>query len=193
MISLLTIGLLTIGPQTTVWANSPDQNPIEKITIDADRMLLNMETGESIYTGNVRITQGELVLTGDKVTLQQSNNELESLTVIGKPARYSHVTKKGEPIKAQSEHLVYIANQNKLVMTTNASLQQSEQQVSSQLITYDTLKGIIIAGDNNAASNLSGSGKPQRVNITLTPKKSILPTKPSSPAATSPTQASGKK
>lgn len=178
---ILIIGLLTLTFSSS-WAEEKNHNTVEKITIDADRMELNIETGESIYTGNVKITQGELILTGNKVTLQQSNDEVERLTVIGKPARYNHVTEKGEPIQAQSEHLVYIANQNKLVMTTNASLKQAEQQVSSQTITYDTLKGIVIAGSNSSASDESEkdrneTGKPQRVNITLTPKQNTQPQK----------------
>ena len=59
-------------------------------------MKLNLNTGYSVYTGNVKITQGELKLTGDEVTVQQTkNNEVEQITVTGKPAQYNHVTEKG--------------------------------------------------------------------------------------------------
>lgn len=145
---------------------------IEKIFIDADHMQMNINTGYSEYTGNVKITQGELKLTGDKVTVQQSNDEVERITVTGKPAHYNHVTEKGENIQAESELMVYTASQNKLVMTVNAKLKQPDHQVSSQKIVYDTEKKIVIAGDKAAASSSdSGSGASQRVNITLTPKK----------------------
>lgn len=161
---------------------------VEKIHINADHMRLNMETGYSIYTGNVKISQGELVLTGDKVTLKQNkDNEIETMTVFGKPARYHHITEKGEPINAESERMDYNASQNQLTMTTNARLHQSEQTLSSQKIVYDTLKKIIIAGgkkarpdktDTSSASSLQPDKAPeksQRVNITLTPKKQLLP------------------
>lgn len=145
----------------------------EKITIDADYMKLNLETGFSSYTGNVVITQGELKLTGDKVTVQQTkNNEVERITVNGKPAHYNHVTEKGENIQAESEHMVYTASENKLVMTVNANLKQPDHQVSSQKIVYDTEKKIVIAGDKGSSTATeSGSSSSQRVNITLTPKK----------------------
>lgn len=157
----------------------------DKILINADHMLLNIKTGNSEYTGNVRISQGELVLSGDKVTLKQKNNEIERITVIGKPARYNHVTEKGETIEAESEHMVYKASQNKLVMSGNARLQQPDHKVSSQKIIYDTLKKIIIAGGTDDTSkggpstsdreDSTGSEDPQkqRVNITLTPKKQL--------------------
>ena len=147
--------------------------PVEKIHIDADHMQMNIESGKSIYTGNVKISQGDLILMGDKVTLEQSNNEVERITVTGKPARYNHITEKGQTIEAESEHMVYIASQNKLVMTINAHLQQPDHKLSSQKIIYDTQKKTVIAGDsdNIPSFNDEDTEKPQRVKITLTPKK----------------------
>jgi len=156
---------------------------VEKTFIDADHMQLNIETGYSVYTGNVKIRQGELKLSGDKVTVQQNNNEIKRITVTGKPAHYNHVTEKGENIQAQSEHMVYTASQNKLVMTINAQLTQPGNQINSQKITYDTKKKIVIAGGKNGASAASGNEAAPRVNITLTPKKA--PSSPSPDKATS--------
>ncbi|NOQ68625.1 MAG: lipopolysaccharide transport periplasmic protein LptA [Gammaproteobacteria bacterium] len=182
-VSFLT-GLILLCLQTNIYA----ADPVEKVVISADHMRLNIESGNSVYTGNVRISQGKLVLSGDKVTLEQDNNEIERIIVIGKPARYNHVTEKGETIKAESEHMVYNASQNKLIMTINARLQQPEHQVSSQKIVYDTLKRIIIAGGKNETSSNKTtpetnadskandiSKQSQRVNITLTPKKQLQP------------------
>ena len=167
-ISLLT-GLLLFTLPTIVCASKP----VEKIFIDADHMQMDIISGKSVYTGNVKISQGELVLTGDKVTLERSNNKVERMTVIGKPARYSHVTEAGENITAQSEHMIYIANQNKLVLTINAHLQQPDLKLSSQKITYDTEKKIVIAGSNDGATASDTKTKQkQRVKITLTPKES---------------------
>ena len=166
--SLLTT-LLLLSQSTS---RAAEVEAVEKIFIDADHMQLNIETGYSVYTGNVKIRQGELKLTGDKVTVQQSNDEIERITVTGKPAFYNHVTENGENIQAQSERMVYTASQNKLVMTINAQLTQPDNQVNSQKITYDTKKKIVIAGDKNGLSSpSSGTDSKQRVNITLTPKK----------------------
>jgi len=167
-ISLLT-GLLVFTLSTIVCASKP----VEKIFIDADYMQMDIISGKSVYTGNVNISQGELVLTGDKVTLERNNNKVERMTVIGKPARYKHVTEAGETITAQSENMVYIANQNKLVLTINAHLQQPDLKLSSQKITYDTEKKIVIAGSNDGATAGDTKTKQkQRVKITLTPKES---------------------
>ena len=174
-------GLLTGLLLFCLLSNSWAAESIEKVFINADHMLLNIESGSSVYSGNVKISQGTLILTGDKLTLEQSNGEIKRLTVTGKPARYSHVTETGENIEAESEHMVYITSQNKLVMTINARLQQPEHEVSSQKIIYDTQNKIIIAGDKNGSSSADAASdttkEKQRVKITLTPKKQLQPLK----------------
>lgn len=178
-VSFLT-ALILFCLQTNIYA----ADSIEKVLISADHMHLNIKSGHSVYTGNVRISQGKMVLTGDEVTLEQKNNDVESITVTGKPARYTNVTEKGEAIEAESEHMFYLASQNKLEMTTNARLKQTGHKISSQKITYDTLKRIIIAGGNDTrsmntdpkANNGNNKTKQkQRVNITLTPEKQPQP------------------
>ena len=187
----LLIGLLLLCTHTNAWCSKPGNSAAEKVIINADRMFLNIESGNSTYTGNVKISQGELVLTGEKVTLKQKNNEIERITVIGKPAKYNHVTEKGETVKAESGLMVYTASENRLVMTINAKLHQPDYQISSQKITYDTVKRIVIAGDNNDSSankstsdTQSSADEKQRVNITLTPKKQIIPDSYPSPETT---------
>lgn len=166
--SLLLFILLLFTLPIISWA----AESVEKTFINADHMQMNIISGKSVYTGNVKISQGEMVLTGDKVTVERSNEEVERITVIGKPAQYNHATEAGETIKAQSEHMLYIANQNKLVMTINARLQQPDIKLSSQKITYDTEKKIVIAGGNDgAAATDTKTKQTQRVNIVITPTK----------------------
>ena len=165
----LFIGLIILGSQKNILAANTD----EEVFISADYMSFNIESGNSVYTGNVKITQGKLSLTGDKITVKQENNILKRVTVTGKPARYNHITEDGEPVSAESGQMDYIASENKLVLTVNAILKQPNHRVSSQTITYDTQKRIIIAGDQNKPEGLNTNTdtNSQRVNITLTPAK----------------------
>ena len=168
-ITCLLTALLFFTLPTITWA----ADSVEKIFISADQMQMNINSGKSEYTGNVKISQGKLLLTGDKVTLKRSNDEVERITVIGKPARYKQTNEAGEPIEAQSEHMLYIASQNQLTLTINAHLQQPDVKLSSQKIIYDTQKRIVIAGGNDETKTTDAKTKQtQRVNIMLTPKKS---------------------
>jgi len=124
------MGLLMLNIFNYAWANDlPD-----KIFITADHMKMNIETGDSMYTG--------------------------------------HVNETGETIEAESEHMVYTASKNTLVMTTNAHLKQPDHQLSSQKIVYNTEKKIVMAGsDKNTPGIDSQPTGNQRVNITLTPQE----------------------
>jgi len=166
---LLTFTASTRASETAKTAARPEA--MEKIHIQADHMLLNIETGNSVYTGNVRISQGELVLTGDRVTVEQGKDEIERITVTGKPARYNHVTESGENIMASSERMIYTASEHQLVMTINAKLQQPDHQVSSEKIIYDTEKKLVIAGNSKTTGKNGSLDEKQRVKIILTPKK----------------------
>ena len=161
------IALLLLCCQPNVWA----ANAEEEVLISADHMHLNIESGNSVYTGNVKVSQGQMVLTGNKITVQQVDNVVEKITVLGKPARYNHVTIDGEIITAESEQMVYKAVDNELILTINAKLEQPDHKVSSQKIIYDTEKRIIVAGDKNKQSTTDTGSNNNRVNITLTPKK----------------------
>ena len=170
---LLTGLLILFCPQTDVRAANID----EEVFISADHMHLSIESGNSVYTGNVKISQGKLILTGDEITIRQDDKVIKSITVIGSPARYHHLTDDGETITAESEKMVYQASQNKLVMTINAILKQPDHRVSSQKIIYDTEKRIIMAGDkkDTGSSDADTGTDNNRVNITLTPKKPSPP------------------
>ncbi len=167
--SCLLAGLLLLTLPTITCAAT---QPVEKILINADRMQMDINSGKSVYTGNVKISQGGLLLTGDKVTLERNKEIIERLIITGKPATYIHVSETGETIEAQSEHMIYTSSQNKLVMTINAHLQQPDLKLSSQKIIYDTQKRIVIAGNNNETTTSTEVKPAQRVNITLTPKES---------------------
>ncbi len=65
----LFIVLIILCAQKNTLADNTD----EEVFISADYMSFNIESGNSVYTGNVKITQGKLLLTGDKITVKQEN------------------------------------------------------------------------------------------------------------------------
>jgi len=134
----------------------------EKIFLSADRMQMDINTGISTYTGNVKVSQGALILTGDKVIVQRGEEDIKRITITGTPAHYNHVTETGESISAESEKMVYIASENRLIMTINAHLRKPDLKLSSHKIIYHTQDQTVIAGEGDSS---------ERVHIILTPKK----------------------
>lgn len=165
--------LCLLLPLSLAHAAKDTPTPVaEKINISADSMKMNLDTGTSIYIGNVKVTQGELILTGDTVTIEQEKDLVERIIVVGQPASYIHVTETNEPIHATSKKMVYMASKNLLVLTDDAKLTQPEHTVKSQKIIYDTNLRTVVAGAKSPATKKDQTGLPnrERVNITLTPK-----------------------
>jgi lipopolysaccharide export system protein LptA len=131
------------------------------INIYADYMKYEIKSGISQYKGNVRVTQNDIELKGDKVIAIQKNKVLKNITVTGSPATYRQLSEKGKYINAQSMQMEYQAEKNRLILSDNARLEQAGSVMESDQIIYDTINEVVIAGDDKAN---------KRVNITITPE-----------------------
>jgi len=131
------------------------------INIQADSAEINDATGISTYRGNVKITQGSTVLTGDIVTLETANKKVQKIISEGKLSTFKQTTDDGRKINAEAEKMVYSITGNKIILTTNAKLTEASNTFASDKITFYTDKEIVTAG--------SSSGN-DRVNITVFPE-----------------------
>lgn len=136
----------------------------EAFYINADEMHFDLDSNSSIYKGNVTIRQGNIELSGDHVEIKQSNNSISKITASGNPAKFQQINDNGKIMQAQSKHIKYSADNNKLVMIENARLVQNEQVIESNHISYDTKKQALIAGQKSKEPDSQ-----QRVKMTLTP------------------------
>jgi lipopolysaccharide export system protein LptA len=141
-----------------------------QILIRADSMKLDVNTGSSVYRGNVSFTQGKIEIYGDTVTVNSKDGSIDEVKIEGNPARYSD-TSQDNHILAESTHMQYRVEDNKLNMQGKARLEQGDRLVQSENILYDTKKQIILAGQSSSETKDPN----QRVNIILTPKKERTP------------------
>jgi lipopolysaccharide export system protein LptA len=138
----------------------------EQILIHADSMQLDVNTGNSVYRGNVSFTQGKIEIHGDTVTVISKNGSIQEVKIEGDPARYSD-TSQNNHVLAESTNMDYSVADNQLSMQGKARLEQGDRLVQSENILYDTKKQIVLAGQSSSDSK----DPSQRVNIILTPKK----------------------
>lgn len=144
----------------------------DEIKIQADYMKFDLETNSSIYKGNVSIVQGAIKITGENVTIKRKDNAIHDIQIDGTPAQYLQDDKTDNKVHAISKHMQYNAQTNRLVLTVDASLEQSDHTVKSQRIVYDTQNKVILAGKGSSSPDADNSSPTNdRVNITLTPKK----------------------
>lgn len=165
MLKTTIVFLLILSFSSNVIALTDDST--KPINIQADSAEINDDTGISTYRGNVKITQGSTVLTGDIVILETANKKVKKIISEGQLSTFKQTTDDGRKINAEAEKMVYSITGNKIVLTKNAKLTEAGNTFSSDIITFYTDKEIVKAG--------SSTGN-DRVNITVFPetKKEII-------------------
>jgi len=163
--------LLSLLPVTCWGLGSDTSQPMH---IEADRATLNEKTGNSIYEGNVHVQQGTLVLEGSKMTVQISNNDIDTIILTGNPATYrQRPDGKDTDQHAEAQRIEYHAAEDRIILLDNARVWQSgAEEFRSDRIVFNLKSNTVNAG---------GSKPGDRVRITLQPgskKDKELPAPP---------------
>ena len=143
----------------SLWADSDDSS--KPVKIKADSAEINDNTGTSIYRGNVRISQGSILLTGDKVVLETVDKKIRKITSEGSLCTFRQLRDDGKTVHAQAGKMVYTVGKKQVVLSKNAKLTEGGNTFASNRIVFDVDKKTISGG------SLSGS---ERVNITVLPE-----------------------
>ncbi|MGI9305461.1 MAG: lipopolysaccharide transport periplasmic protein LptA [Gammaproteobacteria bacterium] len=154
----LLLALTLLAPHTAR-AASDDINQL--VEIEADTATLDDKNGTSTYTGNVRITQGTMVLTGDKVSISAVENQLDKIIAEGELATFRQLTDDGRELNAEARRMEYHSLENRILLLGAATLRQAENSFSSERIQYNTETEIVNAGE-------PGGGN--RVRMTIAPR-----------------------
>lgn len=158
--------LLTLLPALSSALETDREQPIR---IQADAAMVDEKKGSSVYKGSVIITQGTLEVTADEVEIFTADSEV--IQIIAKTnkgsevlAHYQQQTNEAKDmVIADAQKITYLVQEQRLHLAGDARLQQVQDVFSGQLLYYDLGRGIV---------NLNSSGGSDRVNMTITPKKS---------------------
>ena len=153
--------LLALGSFHSSGVVARSDDATKPINIKANSAEINDATGISVYRGNVKITQGTMELTGEKVIFETVKKKVRKITAEGDLSTFKQTTDDGKLIHAEAKKMVYSINANEIVLTNNAKLTESGNTFESDRIVFYTDKEIVSAG---------GSGDNDRVNITVLPE-----------------------
>jgi lipopolysaccharide export system protein LptA len=116
-------------------------------TIDANQMTYNERSNVNVFTGNVLLTRGSLVIRGDKLTLTERNDGTQFAKVEGKPARFkqqrdSEVAGEVLLINGTGNTIEFDGDKSIVTLTGGASIQKSTngkltESISGSKITYE--------------------------------------------------------
>ncbi len=125
----------------------------QPVRVEADSAVRDESRGQTIYSGDVKISQGSLVISADSIVILELNSELNSIVANGEPATLSQqLNLAGERVYASAQKIEYNVTTAAVELTDEAQLTQGGSKISSQQITYNVRDQII-----NAQSAGTGS------------------------------------
>jgi lipopolysaccharide export system protein LptA len=157
---------------------------------EADSLRYDDVKQTSVFTGNVVITKGTMIIRGDRVEVRQDNEGFQFGTATatgGKRAFFRQKRDAGDEwIEGEAESIVYDGKADNVTFSRNATMRRLRGAVVSDetqgaLITYDNTSDVFSVSGGNAASAGNPSG---RVRAVLSPRAAA--SAPAAPAATTP-------
>jgi lipopolysaccharide export system protein LptA len=131
------------------------------IRIQSDTARLDDQRGVSVYRGSVVVTQGELVIHSDVLTVYTPGRALTRMEAEGDLVTLRTLTEEGREIHAESRHMDYLAEDRQVVLTGQARIWQAEDEFRGERIVYDLDRETLDAA----------AGEAGRVEVIITPRE----------------------
>lgn len=186
--SFSSIGRLLLAAMLAMAAFSSQAEQADKdkpIDLEADNVIVNDAKKTSTYTGNVILTQGTLMIRGDKLVVVEDIHGFQHSTSYGNPTTFKQKMEgKNEYMEGSGQRIEYDGRMDKVKLYTKAWVKRGEDIVHGDYIMYDATAEYaeVIGGGSQAATPATPTG---RVRAVIQPKN-----KPAQPApAPAPTPA----
>lgn len=151
----------------------------QPIHMEANQVLMDDAQQISTFTGNVRLTQGTLLLSGDKIVVEEDKEGFKHATVYGNTAKFREKREGFDQyVEGYGDRIEYNTRTETLILHEKARLKRGLDEVSGDNIVYNT-KTEIFQADGRPASK--GTDQPQRVRAILQPKSKKIEVSPSAP------------
>lgn len=150
------------------------------VNLESDTVEINDLTKVSVYQGNVRLTQGTLLITSAKLVVVQDDNGFSKSSATGNPA-YFKQKREGvdEVVEGWALRIDYDAKREQVEMHSQARIKRGADEVRGNTIIYEGLtESYRVIGSKDAATEYNPKG---RVRAVIQPKRS-----PSAPKAPEP-------
>jgi lipopolysaccharide export system protein LptA len=147
------------------------------INLEADKVSLDDNKRESVFEGNVILTQGTTKITAAKITVIQEKDGSQKATAFGKPATFrSKRDGVEEFVDGSAEKIVYDSKTDKVELFTNALLKRDKDELRGNYVSYEGSTEFYQAiGGGTTANN---AATPGRVTVVMQPKPKVQATAP---------------
>lgn len=174
-----------IGCAATCHAERADRD--KPMHLEANRVNIDDANQISTFEGNVQITQGTMVIRGDKIVVTQDKEGFTRSTATGQPASFRQ-KREGldEYAEGFGETIHYDARNETVDLLVKARVKREQDEVSGEHITYNSKTEIFqVHGTLGRQGEPAGVQSKGRVHAVIQPKKSTVAT-PAEPLSIAP-------
>lgn len=191
-ITALTVQGLFVGPAL---AEKADRD--KPLNAQADALKYDDLRQTSVFTGNVNITKGTIVMRGERIDVRQDPEGYQFATVTAEPGKLAFFRQKRETgadeyIEGEAATIEYDGKADKVKLIKNAVLKRLRgavlnDEITGSLIVYDNITDVYTV--DGGAANRTATNPSGRVRAILSPKPVAATTAAGSTAATAPAAA----
>lgn len=159
------------------FAERADRN--KPLHLESDQVVLDDASKISTFTGNVQLTQGTMLIRGDKIVVMQDKDGFKHGTVYGNTATFLQ-KREGldEYVEGNGERIEYDTRADVVDFYEQARVKRGLDEVRGEHITYNIKTEIFQV---NSGGTSSAETPPKRVRAVLQPKPKTGSTAPSGP------------
>lgn len=157
------------------------------VNVEADRVTVDDLKQIATFEGRVTLTQGTLILRGEKIVVYQDAEGFQKGIATGAPARF-RTKREGsdEYVDGEAERIEYDGNSETAQLFNRAFVKSGQDEIRGQHIHYDTRTEQYAVNSNAGSSKVAGD---TRVRAVIVPKKgpeSLTPSVPEAPLKSAP-------
>jgi lipopolysaccharide export system protein LptA len=187
----LLFALALVGLASVAQAEKADRT--KPMNIEADSMRYDDLKQTSVFTGNVVVTKGTIIIRGDRIDVRQDPEGYQYGMVTAAPGKLAYYKQKrdagpDEWIEGEGEVIEYDSRADNVKFIRRAVMRRligatPNDESSGPLIVYDQSNDTFTVNGSSVPPNAGVASQGGRVKAILTPK--AAPTAPSAPAAAS--------
>lgn len=132
------LALAGLWPASLSLAQAPPAARQEPVFLEADKGTFDDTKKEAVFTGNVVLTQGPLVIRADRMVVRQDADGFQKGVAYGNPASFRQ-TRPGtdEIIEGWSKRMEYDGRTELLEMFDEARMKRGQDEVRGAYISYN--------------------------------------------------------
>ena len=153
-----------------VFAEKADRDkPIE---LESDTMTSDDSKNTSVYSGNVILTQGTLLIKADELTIREDNQGFQHSTSVGNPTTFKQKQEgKNEYIEGSAQRIEYDGRMDKVHLYSKAWVKKGGDIVHGDYIMYDANAEFAKAMSGNTKNKAGETVPGGRTRAIIQPKK----------------------